>query len=37
MPANVPKPKRSLGQNFLMDETHLDRIIAAAELTPADV
>lgn len=30
-------PKRSLGQNFLMDASHLDRIVAAAELTPADV
>lgn len=30
-------PKKSLGQNFLIDETHLDRIVAAAELTPADV
>ncbi len=30
-------PKRSLGQNFLVDERHLDRIVAAAELTPDDV
>ncbi|GIV77812.1 MAG: ribosomal RNA small subunit methyltransferase A [Litorilinea sp.] len=30
-------PKRSLGQNFLVDETHLDRIAAAAELSPQDV
>lgn len=30
-------PKRSLGQNFLVDETHLDRIAAAADLSPADV
>lgn len=29
-------PKRSLGQNFLVDEHHLDRIVAAAELTPGD-
>lgn len=29
-------PKRSLGQNFLVDATHLDRIAAAADLTPAD-
>lgn len=29
-------PKRSLGQNFLMDAAHLDRIVAAAELTRAD-
>jgi 16S rRNA (adenine1518-N6/adenine1519-N6)-dimethyltransferase len=36
MPANIPTPKRSLGQNFLTDETYLDRIVAAAELTPAD-
>jgi 16S rRNA (adenine1518-N6/adenine1519-N6)-dimethyltransferase len=26
-------PKRSLGQNFLADPAHLDRIVAAAELT----
>ncbi len=30
-------PKRSLGQNFLVDETHLDRIAAAADLSPTDV
>jgi 16S rRNA (adenine1518-N6/adenine1519-N6)-dimethyltransferase len=30
-------PKKSLGQNFLVDKTHRDRIIAAAELTPKDV
>ncbi|MCB0114382.1 MAG: ribosomal RNA small subunit methyltransferase A [Caldilineaceae bacterium] len=29
-------PKKSLGQNFLVDETHLARIAAAADLTPAD-
>jgi 16S rRNA (adenine1518-N6/adenine1519-N6)-dimethyltransferase len=29
-------PKRSLGQNFLVDETHLARIAAAADLTPDD-
>lgn len=29
-------PKKSLGQNWLIDETYLDRIAAAAELTPAD-
>lgn len=29
-------PKRSLGQNFLIDSAHLDRIVAAAELTRAD-
>jgi 16S rRNA (adenine1518-N6/adenine1519-N6)-dimethyltransferase len=29
-------PKRSLGQNFLLDTTHLDRIVAAADLTPQD-
>jgi len=29
-------PKRSLAQNFLTDETHLARIVAAAELTSAD-
>jgi 16S rRNA (adenine1518-N6/adenine1519-N6)-dimethyltransferase len=29
-------PKKSLGQNWLIDETHLDRIVAAADLTPAD-
>lgn len=30
-------PKRSLGQNFLVDASHLDRIVAAADLTAADV
>lgn len=29
-------PKRSLAQNFLVDESHLARIAAAATLTPAD-
>jgi 16S rRNA (adenine1518-N6/adenine1519-N6)-dimethyltransferase len=29
-------PKKSLGQHFLTDERHRDRILAAAELTPAD-
>lgn len=29
-------PKRSLGQNFLVDAAHLDRIVAAADLTPDD-
>lgn len=29
-------PKKSLGQNFLVDESHLARIAAAAELTAAD-
>ena len=29
-------PKRSLGQNFLIDESHLDRIIAAADLHQDD-
>lgn len=29
-------PKKSLGQNFLVDESHLARIAAAADLTPAD-
>jgi 16S rRNA (adenine1518-N6/adenine1519-N6)-dimethyltransferase len=29
-------PKRSLGQNFLIDSGHLDRIVAAAELQPTD-
>ena len=33
---NDLSPKRSLGQNFLVDETYLDRIISAAELTPDD-
>jgi 16S rRNA (adenine1518-N6/adenine1519-N6)-dimethyltransferase len=30
-------PKKSLGQNFLVDASHLDRIVAAAELQPTDV
>ena len=29
-------PKKSLGQNFLVDESHLARIAAAADLSPAD-
>jgi 16S rRNA (adenine1518-N6/adenine1519-N6)-dimethyltransferase len=29
--------KKGLGQNFLADPVHLDRIVAAAELTPGDV
>jgi 16S rRNA (adenine1518-N6/adenine1519-N6)-dimethyltransferase len=32
----APPPKKSLGQHFLTDERHRDRILAAAELTPAD-
>lgn len=31
------QPKRSLAQNFLVDEAHLARIAAAAELTPTDI
>jgi 16S rRNA (adenine1518-N6/adenine1519-N6)-dimethyltransferase len=30
-------PKKSLGQNFLVDATHLERIVAAADLHPSDV
>jgi 16S rRNA (adenine1518-N6/adenine1519-N6)-dimethyltransferase len=30
-------PKKSLGQNFLIDTSYLDRIVAAAELTATDV
>ncbi len=30
------EPKRSLGQNFLADEVHLQRIVEAAELSPED-
>ena len=29
-------PKRSLGQNFLRDECHLEQIVAAADLTATD-
>ena len=29
-------PKRSLGQNFLIDAGYLDKIVAAAELAPSD-
>ncbi|MCC6456805.1 MAG: ribosomal RNA small subunit methyltransferase A [Caldilineaceae bacterium] len=29
-------PKKSLGQNFLIDAGYLDRIVAAADLTPTD-
>jgi 16S rRNA (adenine1518-N6/adenine1519-N6)-dimethyltransferase len=31
------KPKKSLGQHFLIDETVLERIISAAELSPGDI
>ena len=42
MPKSSPlsphvKAKKSLGQNFLQDRTFLDRIVAAAELTPDDI
>lgn len=30
-------PKKSLGQNFLVDASYLDRIVAAADLAPTDV
>ncbi len=29
-------PKKSLGQNFLVDGVHLARIVAAADLAPTD-
>lgn len=35
MPASVA-PKKSLGQNWLIDETYLDQIVAAADLSPTD-
>jgi 16S rRNA (adenine1518-N6/adenine1519-N6)-dimethyltransferase len=31
------RPKKSLGQNFLVDEHALDNIVRAADITPADV
>jgi 16S rRNA (adenine1518-N6/adenine1519-N6)-dimethyltransferase len=31
------KAKKSLGQNFLVDRTYLDQIVAAAELAPDDL
>jgi 16S rRNA (adenine1518-N6/adenine1519-N6)-dimethyltransferase len=31
------RPSKGLGQNFLVDEVHLARIVAVAELTTADV
>ena len=31
------RPSKALGQNFLVDSAALDRIVAAAELTPDDV
>jgi 16S rRNA (adenine1518-N6/adenine1519-N6)-dimethyltransferase len=31
------RPKKSLGQNFLVDEHALNNIVRAAEITPADV
>jgi 16S rRNA (adenine1518-N6/adenine1519-N6)-dimethyltransferase len=44
IPLNVPtllsqfhlRPKKSLGQNFLVDEAALAKVAAAADLTPAD-
>jgi 16S rRNA (adenine1518-N6/adenine1519-N6)-dimethyltransferase len=30
-------PKKSLGQNFLIDASHLDRIVSAADLTSTDI
>lgn len=36
MQAAAFQPKKSLGQNFLVDPVHLARIVAAAELTAAD-
>ena len=39
--SNPPSPhvkaKKSLGQNFLQDPTYLEKIVAAAELTPDDL
>jgi 16S rRNA (adenine1518-N6/adenine1519-N6)-dimethyltransferase len=34
--ARAPAPKKSLGQNWLVDEHHLDQIVAVAGLTQAD-
>ena len=31
------KPKKSLGQHFLVDEAVLERILSAAELSPGDI
>jgi len=31
------KPQKSLGQHFLIDETVLERILSAAELSPGDI
>ncbi len=31
------RPRKGMGQNFLVDEAHLDRIVAAAELAPGDI
>ena len=31
------KPKKSLGQHFLIDETVLERILSTAELSPGDI
>ncbi len=30
------RPKKRLGQNFLVDESALEKVVAAADLTPAD-
>ncbi len=35
-PTQSAPPKKSLGQHFLTDETHLSRIVAAADLTSTD-
>ena len=32
-----PKPKRSLGQNFLVDQRYIDRIVAAVDPAPNDL
>src|SRR6188508_2731886 len=32
-----PKPKRSLGQNFLVDQRYIDRIVTAVDPTPNDL
>jgi len=31
------RPRKGLGQNFLMDHFHLEQIVASADLTPTDV
>ena len=37
MPPDFQRPKRSLGQNFLVDRRVLGQILQAADITPDDI